>query len=839
MSTKRRGRTPDEDSESSESDDGNATIFLTENSSETFGFRMKTAEPRYQRLGQEAAYISVGPMPVGEFLNEFLRRQQIMSETKEKMPSPDNAFAGLSGCEGKAEAAFYEPLTRALNADGVTKRPSRCPGFVFRITGFHPDTSGGQVGSCKPDITCYAEQHTSTIDVSIEEPLKARSDMGLAVTFIEVKSSRSDDHYADPPEDADLEDWSFALGKVLGKGTGGEDKALSDFGQNVAYAIAICARQLRIFCFSVSLSGTSARLIRWDRAGAIVTEAFDLLTNPEHLCDFFWCLAHLTDEQRGFDCTARPATEKEEQLFVRSVRAHILRQAPDLSSPNPHVVEDRIRRYLDAHYHCGCVTAVELGSSDNIQDGTLLISRPTSTPLSLTGRCTRGYWAVHVFRDVQKDIADVVFLKDTWRYAGTIGGSVPSGDEGHEGAILRRLRDKGVQNIPAVVCHGDVPGGTDMTDMLRPAVIDVEISDLHATKTQAYAMKKWAARGGELQAKQIVPRIHYRLVLAVAGFDLLQITGTRELLHSMYDAFVALRGAFERAGQLHRDVHPGNIILYRNGSSSTSDVRTGYLIDWDCSREVGIEGTGFDEYEPSSQQIQWQFSSYAIAQRTRVIHSIQDDMESLLYVSIYCGLLRLPFKIGKTRSTHKELRNLITRFFDDNIVTDGKVRGGEAKLRNMTSRTWTKRLRWESKAMKAWLDRVYDILGRSALDVDLNNTEERMAIQTLHAVNEFWQKFLNDNPDIAHGDRRDNILENEHYYNRIAPRIAFGKPAQGTVSVGTKRPRPDSDKRAGSTKRRRTEVPRPPIGPSTGLTIAMDPWSLRLAAERGASSDNP
>ena len=57
----------------------------------------------------------------------------------------------------------------------------------------------------------------------------------------------------------------------------------------------------------------------------------------------------------------------------------------------------------------------------------------------------------------------------------------------------------------------------------------------------------------------------------------------------------ALGDAFEKCRRVHRDVTPGNIILFRHEGSEFDAARTGYLIDWDLSR-AAIEGqTDFRE----------------------------------------------------------------------------------------------------------------------------------------------------------------------------------------------------------------------------------------------------
>ena len=77
----------------------------------------------------------------------------------------------------------------------------------------------------------------------------------------------------------------------------------------------------------------------------------------------------------------------------------------------------------------------------------LLVSRPVVNPTSLASGATRAYWAVN------KKTQSVQFFKDTWR--------INLADIDIEGATLRELNSMAVQNVPTVVCFGDVSEGDD------------------------------------------------------------------------------------------------------------------------------------------------------------------------------------------------------------------------------------------------------------------------------------------------------------------------------------------------------------------------------------------
>ena len=94
-------------------------------------------------------------------------------------------------------------------------------------------------------------------------------------------------------------------------------------GQHVAYVAEIFARQPRTFLFTVALSGSRARLLRWDRAGGVATEAFDLREQPGLLCEFLWRFAQLSDAGRGHDPSVAAAAPEDEARFRAAIEHHL------------------------------------------------------------------------------------------------------------------------------------------------------------------------------------------------------------------------------------------------------------------------------------------------------------------------------------------------------------------------------------------------------------------------------------------------------------------------------------------------------------------------------------
>ncbi|KAI0663997.1 hypothetical protein C8Q70DRAFT_213515 [Cubamyces menziesii] len=741
-------------------------LYSNENSAQRYGFGSKLAKERYPRLAEASARVTVGPMPPADFLEKFL---PVSDEVLQAMPRSQNAFRDIKA-SNKKESHIYQALLWALNADTSNKtrwlrHEARCPGFVFCDTSEHPDESGGSVGSVKPDIICYPDQYLPFVEVtkSSARPWEATANMSFAATFIEVKRKRTDDLYHDPSDhDPDKGEYKFVLGSRSSLDT--KYAKLKEYlGQNVAYATECLSRQHRRFCYSVSVSGNRARLMRWDRAGVVVTEAIDFVDDPQLLCEFFWRFAHLSDEERGYDMSVEPASEEEETLFKDAITAHIRTQIDCSDS-------EVLSRCLDTHYMPGFVSAVHLphdaAHSQSSSPRRLLVSRPVNSPLSFSGRCTRVYWAVDPTPDTnRKRNMKVVLLKDTWRLEGR-GAEI-------EGNVLRMLREAKVRNIPSVLCDGDVliksTSGSDVS------VVDRTI--MHQYMDPRYT---WVSHRRVVRA-DILKRVHYRLVLDIAGFDLLSLSGTHELLHSTYDALQALLDAHRLSSRLHRDVHPGNIILYKS-SEAPSSRRTGYLIDWDLSCTTDGTQNVRDVYRPS---FQWQFVAASLLDVTaaKQPHSILHDMESMFWVVIYCGMTRLPF----TRpTTAEEFIFIMNSLFDSSTpYQPGQVvTGGDSKAKNLLDQRHISRFVWKCSHFATWISNLCRM-----------QHSERATEWTPEALDAYWQNFLNtfDN-QLPLNDGMDNIKKfGDVLSSHVADNLK-GSAKQATTAVhsGRKRPHPSS-----------------------------------------------
>ncbi|KAI0671015.1 hypothetical protein C8Q78DRAFT_831127, partial [Trametes maxima] len=351
-----------------------------------------------------------------------------------------------------------------------------------------------------------------------------------------------------------------------------------------------------------------------------------------------------------------------------------------------------------------------------------------------------------------------------------------------EGDVLSDLQKAGVKNIPPVIDHQDVcrlvsQGPPDSKDLLNNG--SVYVGDVQRTTTRDFVGSWWVCHGGHVDAlrQKVVTRIHYRLLLGIAGFDLLHMTGTNELLHGAYDAFRALRDAYKIGHRLHRDVTPGNIVLYNdpNDKACTPLLRKGYLIDWDqsCTRSPHPESS-FDRYEPS---LTWQFASLGVLsghnrlKSPELRHDITDDMESMFYTVLYCALLRSPHDLSS-----QQLVRIFTGMFDVCQSCHNKEHGGQGKAANKSVNLFTGGVVWASRGMTEWIDSVNNLL--------TSNSAQEWNLNTLDT---FWRTFLERKPDLPRGDCFRNVFEEDIYiFSHRAPYTVTGTSIPATISAHSK-----------------------------------------------------
>ena len=149
-----------------------------------------------------------------------------------------------------------------------------------------------------PDVSVYTADNIPGADT--------KTDFSKMELFVELKFAESSNPFRDPKDPRQPQAGSFRF-------ENDSDVSRLHRGQLCSYEAAHTGSQLRVHTFTLSVCGPSARFIRWDRAGAVVTRSFDYIKEPHILANFFWCYAHLNHSQRGYDTSVSPASPEDLQ----------------------------------------------------------------------------------------------------------------------------------------------------------------------------------------------------------------------------------------------------------------------------------------------------------------------------------------------------------------------------------------------------------------------------------------------------------------------------------------------------------------------------------------------
>lgn len=244
----------------------------------------------------------------------------------------------------------------------------------------------------------------------------------LTEMFIEFKWNSSDDPFNNVPK-SDSDDRSFLR----------DTKTAHDaLGQITSYAAAHLGAQFRTHIFSAFIVKDTARLLRWDRSGAIVTEVIKY-NECDILTEFFFRYSKAPHAMRGND-----------------------ESVSDPSLPEKAAAREALQ--LDK-----TVPLFRLSIPDADGFRFFITPAPETSLYTPPGRATRGFKAYDVLQQT------VVFLKDSWR--------IDLPDIQAEGQVYVTLRDAEVQHVSQCVASGDILS-----------------EDYHATKTQKYVTAGWACR---------------------------------------------------------------------------------------------------------------------------------------------------------------------------------------------------------------------------------------------------------------------------------------------------------------------------------------------------------
>lgn len=321
-------------------------------------------------------------------------------------------------------------------------------------------------------------------------------------------------------------------------------------GQLVSYARVWNAHSHRTHCFMVYISDPWARIIRFDRSGAVVSRRFNFRNNGDLLVDFLWRISKATPEMLGRDPTVGPVSKAEEAKARKElapwkdggVVSSVLKMKIPHGTPSDQEKRDGYQKMHE-----------------------LLVWVALSDPGYVTGRATRGYPAWDL------TTKSVVFVKDSWR---SLDPCVEK-----ETDILRKLNAANVINVPTLLWGDDLG---------------------QKTKTKSYTDEKWNL-GAE--SSHLSERAHVRFAEDFVGLPLSKFKSSKELVQAIYDAMlgtsypmsllcfasylilqlihIAHQDAYHKCNILHRDISSNNILMKKGGG--------GILNDWDLARTVPLQ----------------------------------------------------------------------------------------------------------------------------------------------------------------------------------------------------------------------------------------------------------
>ena len=231
--------------------------------------------------------------------------------------------------------------TRATERKTKSPGNQRQPPLSDQHSSSSPSTSpGGPPGSSNPshestyqpgDTTTVPDEDASPLNAqdgasygspSEQGPLRAECSWRWAEVLVEVKLQSK--HFPFPEHNP------------LSNG----NEHIQSRGQLVSYALQVLRTQHREHVFLVSICGNDARLVKFDRSGAMVSDGFDYTTEAgvTFIGQFLYRLFRpsATPEGRGADPTATPASKEDAEFFKSAYKKY------------PENTKNRIRERLQA-----------------------------------------------------------------------------------------------------------------------------------------------------------------------------------------------------------------------------------------------------------------------------------------------------------------------------------------------------------------------------------------------------------------------------------------------------------------------------------------------------------
>ena len=378
----------------------------------------------------------------------------------------------------------------------------------------------------------------------------------------------------------------------------------------------------RLFVHGFLLFGTNMQLWVFDRSGAVGSEVFNILEEPERFIRIICGYALMTSEEHGLDNVIKRGGNKPTVTVLRPSGEEVILELED----RPFVSQDAIV----------CRGTCCYRTAD--QKHVVKISwRPAqAVPEADHLRMAVGLKGVAQLFGC-RETAEVAILRDGLSF-GSPKILKKTFDQQQNGAANLSFNSQSAGLIESINLSGPFKrkNGFEASHVSKKSRSNSQVSRHEATEasvsTDGYAFRN---------------RKQTCIAVSPSGRSLTECKSMRQLLLAFYHAIEGHRNLYEKLGLLHRDVSLYNIILppSKNNesqedkssekdkeASEDDDLSAGLLIDLDLTVKVVEDG---ENDRSRAKNITGTTQFMAIEVLERIAHTYRHDLESFFYVLMW------------------------------------------------------------------------------------------------------------------------------------------------------------------------------------------------------------